>query len=70
MTGKDLYSYAKQFQIKVTPNDAELVANFLRGKNFDIFQPEQKELIVHEIGKITSIPIAKQVEKLFTSMTK
>lgn len=70
MTGKDLYSYAKQFQIEVTPNDAELVANFLRGKNFDIFHPEQKEIILHEISSITSIPIAKQVEKLFNSLTK
>lgn len=70
MTGKELFSYAQQFQIQVSPEDAYRVGDFLRGKNFDIFHPEQKEMIIYEIGKITSVPIAKQVEKLFTSITK
>lgn len=70
ITGKELYNYAQQFQIQVSIEDANKVANFLRGKNFNIFDPNQKVMIIQEIQKITSPQIAQQVEKLFTSLTK
>ena len=70
ISGKELFNYAQQFQIQVSPEDANKVANYLRGKNFNIFDPNQKVMIINEIQKITSPQIAQQVENLFTSLTK
>ncbi len=37
ITAEELMKYAQQFQIKVTMNQSEKIASYLRGKNFDIF---------------------------------
>lgn len=70
ITGKELLKYGKQFNIHVTEEQAEKVAQFLRGRNIDIFDDRDRTLVIKEIARITSPTTAKKVNQLFIQLTK
>lgn len=70
ISGKELIKYGKQFNIDVTQEQADQVAQFLRGKNINIFSDEDRIKVIKEIAKICGPETAKKVNQLFIMLTK
>ncbi|MGX6442773.1 DUF2624 domain-containing protein [Neobacillus sp. K501] len=70
ITGAELIKYANQFNIKVNRQQANKVAEYLRGKNVNIFDVSQRAALVKEIAKIAGPETAREVNKLFLQFTK
>lgn len=70
ITGEELLKYAKQFNIKVNQQQAKKVAEYLKGKNVNIFDARQRAALVKEIAKIAGPETAREVNKLFIQFTK
>lgn len=70
MTGSELLKYAKQFQISISRAQADKIAAYLRGKNFNIFDSGERVKITKEISKIAGAETAKEVNRLFENFSK
>ena len=70
ITGEELLKYANQFNIQVSQHHAHKVAQYLRGKNINIFDDRQRASLIKEIAKIAGPETAREVNKLFTQFTK
>lgn len=70
ITGKELVKYGKQFNIDVSLDQAELIAKYLRGKNIDIFNDNDRTKVIKEIAKVCGPQTAKKVNQLFIMLTK
>jgi hypothetical protein len=70
ITGDELLKYANQFNIKVTRQQATKVAQYLRGKNVNIFDDRQRAALIKEIAKAAGPETAREVNKLFLQLTK
>jgi TRAP-type C4-dicarboxylate transport system substrate-binding protein len=70
ITGEELMKYASQFQINITAKQAEKIAQYLRNKKVNIFEPKERAALVKEIAKIAGPETAKEVNKLFIQFTK
>ncbi|KKK33172.1 tRNA methyltransferase [Mesobacillus campisalis] len=70
ITGEELMKYASQFQIAINTRQAEKIAQYLRSKQVNIFEPRERAALVKEIAKIAGPETAKEVNKLFIQFTK
>ncbi|HJV16019.1 MAG TPA: DUF2624 domain-containing protein [Bacillales bacterium] len=70
ITTNELLKYANQFNISVNRPQATKIAEYLKGKQFNIFDNKQRMTIVKEIAKVTSPGTAQEVNKLFKQFTK
>lgn len=70
ITGKELLKYGKQFQISITKEQADKIAGYLRGKNFNIFNDAERLKVIEEIAKITNRETAKEVNRIFQGFAK
>jgi hypothetical protein len=70
MTAEELLKYANQFQIAISRQQAEQIANYLRGKQVNIFNEGERKLLIKEIAKTAGVDTAKQVNQLFLLFTK
>ncbi|MEH7178772.1 DUF2624 domain-containing protein [Neobacillus vireti] len=70
ITGDELFKYAEQFNIKVNRQQAYKVAQYLRGKNVNIFDDRERAALIKEIAKIAGPETAREVNKLFVKFTK
>jgi hypothetical protein len=70
ITTDELLKYAKQYNITVKREHAKKIANYLRGKQVNIFDSTQRAVVVKEIAKIAGADTAREVNKLFTELTK
>ncbi|WP_313798255.1 DUF2624 domain-containing protein [Cytobacillus sp.] len=70
ITGDELLKYGKQFQIIITKQQADKIATYLRGKQVNIFNDEERTKVVKEIAKIAGPETARAVNKLFIQFTK
>lgn len=70
ITGDELLKYGKQFQITITKQQADKIANYLRGKQVNIFNDAERSKLVKEIAKIAGPETARAVNKLFIQFTK
>ena len=70
ITGDELFKYAEQFNIKVNRQQAYKVAQYLRGKNVNIFDDRERSTLIKEIAKIAGPETAREVNKLFVKFTK
>jgi Protein of unknown function (DUF2624) len=70
ITGDELLKYGKQFQITITKQQANKIAEYLRGKQVNIFNDEERSKIVKEIARIAGPDTARAVNKLFIQFTK
>lgn len=66
ITGNELLKYANQFQVKVSRENADKIAQYLRGKGVNIFNDQDRTKVIREIAKIAGPETARQVNKLFT----
>ncbi|MBM7716279.1 DUF2624 domain-containing protein [Siminovitchia sp. FSL H7-0308] len=69
ITGNELLKYANQFNIQLSKTEAEKIATYLRGKNFDIFDERIRTKIIREVAKITGPKTAKEINKLMVQFT-
>ncbi|MFD1705422.1 DUF2624 domain-containing protein [Siminovitchia sediminis] len=70
ITADDLMRYASEFNIQVTRSQAEKIAGYLRGKNFDLFDDHVRGQVIREIAKITGPKTAREINRLFNQFTK
>ena len=70
ITGDELFKYAEQFNIKVNRQQAYKVAQYLRGKNVNIFDDRERSALIKEIAKIAGPETAREVNKLLIKFTK
>ncbi|MGM9923409.1 MAG: DUF2624 family protein [Bacillus sp. (in: firmicutes)] len=68
--GRDeLMGLAKQHGVSLTRDEAERISRELRGKNYNLFNVEQRKHVVNQIAAIIGRDRAKQVEQIFLSFT-
>jgi hypothetical protein len=70
ITADELFKYAKQFDIEVNRQQARKIAEYLRGKNVNIFDDAERAKLVKEIAKAAGPETAREVNKLFMQFTK
>lgn len=70
ITTAELLKYADQFQISITKLQAQKIAEYLRGKNINIFNDGERSKLVKDLAKIAGPQTAKEVNKLFVQFTK
>jgi ribosomal protein L12E/L44/L45/RPP1/RPP2 len=70
ITAEELVKYANQFNIKVNQQQARKIAEYLRGKNINIFDDTQRSKLVKEIAKAAGPETAREVNKLLMQFTK
>ena len=70
ITTDELMKYAKQFNIAVSRGQAKKIAEYLRGKNINIFDDSQRSKLVREIAKAAGPQTAREVNKLFMELAK
>lgn len=66
---RELMQLARQYGITLTPEEAEAISQKLRGKNYNLFDPNQRKTIIHQISAIVGTNRASQIEQIFLSMT-
>ena len=70
ITADELLKYANQFQISISNQHASQIANFLSGKNVNIFNSGERAKLIKEIAKIAGADTAKEINRLFLQFTK
>lgn len=70
ITAPELLKYADQFNISVNQEQAKKIADYLRGKQINIFDASQRATLIKEIAKVAGAGTAKEVNKLFLQFTK
>lgn len=70
ITRDELLKYAYQFNINLSKKQAELIAQYLRGTNLNIFNDTERAQVIKEIAKIAGPETAKEINKLFITFTK
>jgi hypothetical protein len=70
ITTDELLKYADQFSVSVNRAEAKKIAEYLRGRQVNIFDQKQRIILIKEIAKVTGPDTAKEVNKLFTQFTK
>ena len=67
---EELLKYAKQFKIDINRTQAKRISEYLRGKNYNIFDDSQRAGLIKEIAKAAGPETAREVNKLFLQLTK
>ncbi|WP_066064291.1 DUF2624 domain-containing protein [Neobacillus soli] len=70
ISADELLKYAEQFNISVNRQQARKIAEYLRGKNVNIFDDVVRARLVKEIAKLAGPETAREVNKLFMQFTK
>ncbi|GHH97019.1 DUF2624 domain-containing protein [Neobacillus kokaensis] len=70
ITADELLKYAKQFNIIVNKSQAKKIAEYLRGKNINIFNDQERSKLIREIAKSAGPQTAREVNKLFMELVK
>lgn len=65
----ELMSLAQQHGVLLTLAEADRIAQELRGKNYNLFNVEQRRHIVNKIATIIGNDRALQIERIFLSFT-
>ncbi|KON87029.1 tRNA methyltransferase [Sporosarcina globispora] len=70
ITADELLKYGDQFNIRITKAQAQKIADYLRGKQINIFEDSARTKIIKEIAKIAGPETAREVNRLFLQFTK
>jgi hypothetical protein len=70
ITADELLKYAKQFNIAINRQQSRKIAEYLRGKNINIFDDAERAKLVKEIAKAAGPVTAREVNKMFMQFTK
>jgi hypothetical protein len=70
ISAAELLKYANQFQISITKQQASQIADYLHGKQVNIFNDKERANLIKEIAKTVGVDTAKQVNELFLQFTR
>lgn len=70
MTTEELLKYADGFKIKLSQNQAEKIAQYLRTTKLNVFQDSERAQVIKEIAKIAGPDTAKEINRLIITFTK
>ncbi|MBM7651657.1 ribosomal protein L12E/L44/L45/RPP1/RPP2 [Neobacillus cucumis] len=70
ITAEELVKYANQFNITVSQQQAKKIAEYLRGKNINIFNDTERSQLIKQIAKSAGPETAREVNKLLIQFTK
>ncbi|MGJ7921392.1 DUF2624 domain-containing protein [Neobacillus sp. LXY-4] len=70
ITSDELLKYANPFNISLSKNQAEKIAQYLRSTRLNIFQDSERAQMIKDIAKITGPETAREINKLFITFTK
>ncbi|GLB58223.1 DUF2624 domain-containing protein [Cytobacillus sp. NCCP-133] len=70
ITADELLKYGEQFNINITKPQALKIADYLRGKQINIFNDRERTKVIKEIAKIAGPETAREVNRLFLQFTK
>lgn len=70
ITADELLKYASQYNFSVNRRQAQKIAEYLRGKQINIFDAVQRARVIKEIAKVAGPQTAKAVNKLFINLTR
>lgn len=70
ITGEELMKYAEPFKLDINKAQAEKIAQYLRSKKVNIFNDQERVILIKEIAKVAGPETAKEVNKLFVLFTK
>lgn len=65
----ELLQLAKQYGVTLSASEADQICQALRGKNYNLFHPDQRKVVVNKISEIVGIDRARQIEQIFLSFT-
>ncbi|SFA54019.1 Protein of unknown function [Anoxybacillus pushchinoensis] len=60
ITAAELMMYAKQYNVSLSPKDAEIVVQMMREKTIDVFNEQARKDWIRELAYQTSPQLAKQ----------
>ncbi|MBA4535848.1 DUF2624 domain-containing protein [Bacillus aquiflavi] len=70
VTADELLKYAKQFNIAVNKQQANLIVEYLRESKVNIFNDMERTRLIKEIAKVVGPKTAKEVNQLFLQFSK
>ena len=70
ITPEELLRYANIFKISITESQASHIANYLRGKQVNIFDDRERAVLIKEIARTAGVETAKEVNRLFLELMK
>ncbi|CAM3808830.1 DUF2624 domain-containing protein [Mesobacillus zeae] len=70
ITAEELLKYASQFDVKITRLQAVKLADYLRGKDVNIFDDQERTSLVKQIAVVAGPQTAREVNKLFLQFAK
>ncbi|WP_461202890.1 DUF2624 domain-containing protein [Anoxybacillus sp. TBDG-1] len=60
ITANELMTYAKQYDVSLSPRDAEAIVQMMREKTIDMFNEQERKNWIRELAQRTSPQLAKQ----------
>lgn len=70
ITADELLKYGDQFNITISKQQAEKIASYLRGKQINIFDDNERTKLIKALAKIAGPETAREVNRLFLQFTK
>jgi Protein of unknown function (DUF2624) len=64
----ELLSIASQYGVTLSHEQAVKITNQIAGRNINIFDASQRNMILQEISDITSPSTSKQIESIFDQL--
>lgn len=69
ITPRDLLKLSQQYQVPLTPDQANKVAVLMNGKNINIYDLTQRKQLLAQIANVTSKQTAQQIDTIFQKLT-
>lgn len=70
ITAEELLKYAKQFNVSISQQQAKQIADYLRGRNINIFNEIERANAIKEISKLAGAQTAYSIQQIITKFTK
>ncbi len=68
LTASDLLKYAKVFSVSLTESQAASISQFVRGKGFNLFDPNHRSQIKREIQARAGVQAADSFDHVIDSI--
>ncbi|MGG3842577.1 DUF2624 domain-containing protein [Anoxybacillus kestanbolensis] len=64
MTANELMMYAKEYNVSLSPQEADIIIQMMREKTIDVFNEQARKNWIRELANRTSPQLAKQANDL------
>ncbi|MCA1058033.1 DUF2624 domain-containing protein [Rossellomorea aquimaris] len=70
ITNDELFKYAKQYNISLTPEQANAIVASVKGKNINIFDDSKRSRLVKNLARVIGPAKAKEINQLFLQLIR